>query len=423
MRVLMVTPRFPHPPDRGDTLRSWNMLRALAQDHEVWLASVDRDPPAAESVDAVKQVTQAHAVFVRPARIALGSGLAHAMRGAAFTAGYFRDERLNATVARWQSEVSFDAVFVYSSSIAAALPALDAPRRLLDLGDVDSAKWQSYARRSLPPLRWLYQAEGRRVATLESQLCRTYDTVLVVNERERQKLRRRCGDAAVRVIPTTVDLSEYSTSDASALPRDPIVTFVGSMFYPPNVRGVLWLAQYVWPLIRQRRPDARLLIVGARPTAAVRRLAALPGVAVTGWVDDVRPYLRATRVFISPVDGDIGVQSKLITAMGAGRAAVVTPDAAAGIVHDDPPPFIVAGSPRGFADGVVRLLRDDALARALAARARHVAEAHYGIDAVARRLTALLAGKQVRAVAAAPTDVLALASGAPRPTCIEMEST
>lgn len=392
MRVLFVTPRFPYPPNRGDTLRSWHVLSALARRHEVWLVSVDRDRPSDASLATANALCARVAVLQRSAMRSLAAGLLGFLAGRPLTTGYFADARLGKLIAEWSGETEFDAALVYSSSIAASLGELRARRRVVDLGDVDSVKWETYARRSLSPLRWFYALEGRRVAAVEAMLCRSYDVSVVVNDRERAKLERRVPGLRAQVAPTTIDLSEHAAMADRPLTAEPVIGFVGSMFYPPNERAALWFAKYVWPLVRERVRDARWLIVGARPTRRVRQLGRRPGVEVTGAVPDVRPHLARMRVFVDPVDGDLGVQSKLIVAMAAGRPSVVTPDVAAGIVPSDPPPFMVAASPRGFADAVIRLLRDDAQARALAARARRFTAQHYGAETVAAKWERWLGG-------------------------------
>lgn len=412
MRVLFLTPRFPYPPDRGDTLRSWNMLRALAGRHEVWLACVDRDAPGPEHEKAARELCREVAVFTRSSSAALLRGAAGAVRGQSVTEGYFNDERLAATVVAWSRARPFDVVLAYSSGLAEVGLRARARHRVLDLCDVDSFKWSLYARRALPPLRWLYRLEARRVAALEARLCPQYDRCLVVNERERRKLRRRspAAAAAARVLPTLVDLRELRGELLATLPDEPVLGMVGSMFYPPNVRAANWFGAHVWPRIRAAIPAARWLIVGARPAASVRRWARDPQVVVTGYVDDVRPYLAAMRVFVNPVQGDIGVQSKLLVAMGAGRACVVSPAAAAGIEHDDPPPFVIAGCPEAFAEAVVRLLRDGAAARALAARARAQIERDYDLESAATRLDAWLVPAGRRAVQRRDVEAVAVAS-------------
>jgi sugar transferase (PEP-CTERM/EpsH1 system associated) len=389
MRILMLTPRFPYPPHRGDTVRSWHVLSNLAQRHEVWLACVDRRPPAAEHLAVVRTRCRDLALFARSAPASLWCGALSWLLGHSITEGYFIDPRLTQTLREWSARVAFDAVLTYSSSIAPAAECVAAPRRVLDLCDVDSAKWEVYARRSLPPLRWLYRSEASRVARLEARAAHAHELALVVNERERRKLAGRLAHVPTAVLPTAVALQEYAALPTTPAP-EPVVSMIGSMFYPPNVRAVHWFGRYVWPRVRAAVPAAHWLIVGADPTRAVRAWGRQPGTTVTGYVPDVRPYLAKTRVFVNAVDGDIGVQSKLVVALAAARPAVVTPDSAAGLVYRDPPPFLIAGSPGGFADAVIRLLRDPAAAERLAQRARAVAREQYDAAEHVRRVEAWL---------------------------------
>lgn len=384
MRILMITPRFPFPADRGDTVRTWAVLRGLAERHEIWLASVDRAPPRPEYLAHVRARCRDVAVFPRAPVLSLARGLLGMLLGDSLTAGYFHAARLDRTIRGWCDEIDFDALLTCSTAVAPAARIARARRRVLDMCDVDSAKWLNYAQRSTLPLRGVYRREARAVALLESRTARSHDVTLLANERERQKFAIRNSDVTAGVLPTVVDLDEFRTT--TPLPQEPVVGMVGSMFYPPNVRAVHWFGRYVWPVVKAAIPAARWLIVGRRPTRSVRRWGQLPGITVTGYVPDVRPFLNETRCIINAVDNDLGVQSKLVVAMAAGRPAVITPKAAGGLVYDDPPPFVVVGSPRPFAEAVIRVLRDDAFARALAGRARAVAEAHYGQEQVVRRL-------------------------------------
>ena len=390
MRILMLAPRFPYPPDRGDTLRSWNILSRLAASHEVWLACVDSRPPAAAHLQRVRRLCREVAVFDRPAWVNVLRGLRSLMTGGSVTEAYFSDPRLEQTVARWSQAEPFDALLTYSSSVASAAAHARARRRVLDLCDVDSLKWRRYARVSRWPLRWLYGLETERVAELEARATCSHDFCLLVNERERKKFAGLFPDVTAAVVPTTVDLSEFEPAPLAA---DPVVGTLGAMSYPPNVHAVNWFGRFVWPLVKARQPDARWLIVGRDPVRSVRNWGRLPGVEVTGHVPDVRPYLAAMRAFADPVRGDIGVQSKLLVAMATGRPAVVTSDVAAGLTCTGAPPCLVANSPRDFAAAVVRLLNDEELCRRLGGRARELMEARYAAGRQLEMLERLLAGE------------------------------
>lgn len=390
MRILMLTPRFPYPPDRGDRLRSWQVLESLAARHDVWLACVERQAPPPAALQHVRQHCRDVAVFVRSGWQSLLAGVRSVIAGRSLTEGYFGDARLAAVIDHWSHSVSFEVAFTYSSGLAPYSVTMPAARRVLDLCDVDSAKWRTYARQSIPLLRWGYALEAARVRRLEARAAQAHDLTLVVNARERHKLRRIAPHAETGILPTTVALP--AVANKPEVPAAPIVGFVGCMTYPPNVRAVTWFAQHVWPRVRAAIPAAQWLIVGGPVAPRVRRLCKLPGVTVTGYVADAHTFLRQMRVFVNPVRGDLGVQSKLLVAMATGRAAVVTPDAAGGIDHSDPPPFLIARTPVQFTDAVVRLLRDDAQVAHLAERAVQTIAAQYTPAPHMRRLEAWLSG-------------------------------
>jgi sugar transferase (PEP-CTERM/EpsH1 system associated) len=390
----MLTPRLPYPPDRGDTVRSWTALSGLARRHEVWLATLTQGRPQPDHLARVRDCCRTVAVFERSRLRSLCHGTLSLLAGHSLSAAYFHDARLIATVRHWSETVPFDAVLTYSSALAPAAEAIAARRRVLDMCDVDSSKWLTYARQSLPPLRWLYVLEGRRVAALEAYVARSHDVCLLVNERERRKLATAVPAALTDVVPTTVTPSGSALPDAAlATPPSPIIGMVGSMFYPPNVRAVNWFGRNVWPLVRARLPRARWLIVGSRPTRSVRRWRHQPGVEVTGYVPDVQPYLAQMRVFVNPVVGNLGVQSKVVVAMAAGRACVVTSDTAAGLTYNGPAPLLIADQPDEFAAAVVRIATDAELWQSLSRRARTVAHASYRaetqVDCVERWLAGM----------------------------------
>jgi sugar transferase (PEP-CTERM/EpsH1 system associated) len=383
MKILMLVPRFPYPPARGDCLRSWGEVEYLARRHDLWLACVDRTPPAPAHLAHVRQRCREVAVVARSHAASLVRGGLGWLRGRSLTAGYFHDERLARIVQRWERAIGFDAVLTFSPAMSPYARLIRSARRVLDMNDVESARWQAYAPCSLPPARWLYRLEARRLARVEPAWVRDHDVTLLVNDCERGKLPAELRDRTA-VVRTGVDAARYDLwppeSGENVPPHKPVIGLVGSMSYAPNVRAVEWFGAAVWPRIRAQVPEARWLIVGRQPGRRVRRWARQPHVTITGFVEDVRPYLARMRVFVCPVREQIGVQTKLIEALAAGRAAVVTPQAAAGIDYDDPPPFLIAPSARAFAEAVVRLLRDEPQARALGARARATAEAYYDAE-------------------------------------------
>ena len=398
MKILALLPRFPYPPTRGDTVRAWSEVAHLARRHAVWLACVDGRPASAEPLAAIRGLFRDVAVIPRDGRRALIRGARALLAGRSLTEGFFRDARLAETLRHWNGAVQFDAVFTFSSAMAPYAKLIDAGRRVLDLSDVDSAKWAAYARRSVWPLRWLYECEHRRVQKLETACANDHDVCLVVNERERGKFRSLPSTCDCRVVPVAVESRDDPCDDAAsdANSRNPLVGFVGSLFYPPNVAAARWFARDVWPRVRANRPDAEWLLVGARPTRAVRRLARIPGVRLIENPPDASEYVRKLRVFVNPVRGDLGVQVKLLHALAAGRACVVTADAAGGLELSEAPPCLIADDATTFADSVLRLLEDDALVADLSAAARTYIRTHHDPGEVLAHFEACMLGRSIR---------------------------
>jgi sugar transferase (PEP-CTERM/EpsH1 system associated) len=265
-----------------------------------------------------------------------------------------------------------DVVLAFCSGMARF--ALEAPLErypaVIDFIDIDSAKWAALATTTFWPLSWIYRREARCLGRFEAAAAGRTVTSVVINERERLTLAAMAAGADIRVIGIGVDLKALHPPAPPS--EEPRVVFCGVMDYKPNAQGSSWFVHEVWPLVRARRPDAHLTIVGANPTATVRHLASeQAGVEVTGSVPDVRDYLWRSAVSIAPLLVARGLQNKVLEALAAGLPAVVTTGVMKGLPATVLPGCLVADSPQSFADAVVDLLaKSGAERRAFAARAR-----------------------------------------------------
>ncbi len=407
MKILILTPRFPYPPVRGDCIRAWGELQHLAHRNDVWLGCIDRQEPDSRALEQVRKICQDVAVVTQSHVGGLFRGGWSLLRGASLTEGYFFSETLEKAIRAWSRSVEFDAVLTFSSAMAPYAAAVRAARSVLDMNDVDSFKWRTYAMTAAAPLRWVYALESRRLARAELRWATAHDVCLFVNQRERQRLTDALQMAELRepttaVVRTGLDLDHYaplSTNGRPSVAPQPIVGTIGSMNYAPNVRAVEWFGRHVWPLIREERPDAEWWIVGRSPVRSVRAWGRTPNVRVTGFVADVRPWLAKIRVITNAVHDEIGVQTKLIEAMAAGKPAVVPPAAAGGIDYrrdagapPAEPPFLIAETPEEYARSVIRLLDDDALAERLATKALAVAGQNYRLETEASKVEQWLSG-------------------------------
>jgi sugar transferase (PEP-CTERM/EpsH1 system associated) len=247
--------------------------------------------------------------------------LAALLRGEPLTVGVYRDRVLQAWVDRLLATRKVDLILCYSSGVAPLVMGYGRPRRVMDFVDVDSDKWQQYAQQTRGGLkRWVYRREARCLAQFERTVATRFDASVLVSAAEAAFFRKLVPASADKVhgIPNGVDAGYWDPSLACPSPYPPgerVVVFVGAMDYRANVDAARWFAHDVWPRIAAGRQDAHFYIVGSRPTAAVRALAQLAGITVTGRVEDVRPYLAHAHVVAAPLRIARGVQNKVVEAL------------------------------------------------------------------------------------------------------------
>jgi sugar transferase (PEP-CTERM/EpsH1 system associated) len=243
---------------------------------------------------------------------------------------------------------------VFSSAMAQYLPEPQAtePPQVVDLVDVDSDKWRQYAQGHRGPMGWIYAREARRLLAFERAVAARASASVLVSEQEaalfrellrdqdsdraRERVEAQASDAAARVhaIDNGVDTEYFSPERDYPNPYPPgsaNLVFTGAMDYWANVDAVRFFADAVVPLIRQDMPEARFVIVGSRPTPEVRALGERSGIAVTGAVPDVRPYLAHALGAVAPLRIARGVQNKVLEAMAMSCPVVVTPQALDGL--------------------------------------------------------------------------------------------
>lgn len=361
--VLFLAHRIPFPPDKGDKIRSYNLLKYLCDEHRIYLGAFVDDPADIHyrrELDAV-----CADVFLCPLtswRSRLGAATA-LPRGRSLSVGYYRDQRMREWVATTLKRQQIDAVVSFSSTMAQYFPlsAGAGPVLIADFVDVDSDKWRQYAKESAWPMSVIYGYEARALAKWEETVLKQAHAVSVVAEAERQivpGLSTKTQDK-VRVVPNGVDTEFFDPDGDWPNPYNTdrkVVVFTGAMDYFANIDGVCWFANDVWPEIRARQPDAEFFIVGSKPVAAVSALAARPGIKVTGRVPDVRPYLRHASVAVAPLRLARGVQNKVLEALAMNRPVVATSQALRGLHGERPGSALQADSAEKFARTLIDVL-------------------------------------------------------------------
>jgi len=385
--ILFLAHRIPFPPDRGDKIRSWHMLKRLGDLARVHLACFADD--------------SADAAHLAPLREAMGGSLGEAhvevrcTGKAAATARALIERRpvslaafdsgtLRAFAARIAAGRRIDAVFAFSGQMAQFVPA--GPRFVMDFVDVDSAKFEAYAESGPVALRWLMRREAELLSAYERRTAARADASLFVSEAEAALFRARTGLANVAALSNGIDVDYFDPSaDFARLGEEergegPLVLFTGQMDYRPNVEAVSAFARDVLPQL----PGVRFVVAGRKPAPEVLALRQA-GVVVTGEVADIRSWLAAADVVVAPLAIARGIQNKVLEAMAMAKAVVASPAAFEGIEAEPGRELVLASMPEQAA-AIAHLLGHPAKARAIGLAARRQMKKHYRWDA---RLEAL----------------------------------
>ncbi len=391
MNILFLCHRFPYPPKRGGKIRPFNMLRHLGQNHEVTVATLARSPRELAEGQALRE--HCHDLHVAPISPAAAWGrFALRMPGASpATFGYFWSPALKRTLDALLARRRFDAILVHCSSMGPYVARHRGCRKIMDFGDADSEKWMEYARRAVAPLSLAFRLEGAKVRQRERWLGERFDVCSVISPREREVLARHVSKP-IHVIPNGVDLEYFRPSPAPGAGRRPRLVFTGNMSYKPNVDAACHLVAEILPRIRAEVRGLELYIVGMDPVPAVRRLAGVPGVVVTGRVDAVRPYFEEAAVAVAPLRVARGLQNKVLEAMAMRVPVVASPAAFSGINAVADRDLLVAADPESFSRAVVGLLRDAAARERYAAAGRACVEQNHDWSRLRARLEELVVG-------------------------------
>jgi glycosyltransferase involved in cell wall biosynthesis len=390
-QILFLTQVLCYPLDSGAKIRAYSVLRHLAQKHEVTLVSFVRADDRAEYVAHLERFCHAvHTVPMRRSRLRDARAvLVAGLTGQSVI--IVRDEigEMRATLKRLIREENIDVVHADQTSMVqyalyarSQIPNLESRQTARLVLDAHNALYRIPERMSAhernPLKRWAFRREARALSRYEARAYQCFDHVVFVADEDRQVLQGRIAvdNSRFTTIPICVDPEEKPLIERVQQPRT--VTHLGTMFWPPNVEGVLWFAREVFPQVLAQAPEARLTIIGKNPPSVVRRLPlAISNVEVTGYVEDPTPYLAQTAAFIVPLRAAGGMRVKILDAWCWGVPIVSTSIGAEGIAVRDGDDILIADTPDAFAQAVVRVLKDLTLGERLRNNGRRSVERRY----------------------------------------------
>lgn len=330
MKILFLSHRFPYPPTRGDKIRSFNMVKYLhEQGHEVTVASLSRSADETEECHGIKDFCHKYVVVEINEALQNIRMVSRLLSKDPSSMGYFYSNALQSEVNQLLNDNKYDLIIVFSSSAAQYVEHVADTPKMLDFCDMDSQKWLAYVDYKKWPISAGYALEGRKLESDEKRLARLFDLCSCATDFEVETLDSYNTGVQSGYFPNGVDSDFFKPINVDYVKNS--ICFVGRMDYYPNEVCIVNFCHDVLPIIREKYPDVTFKVIGAAPPKSVMDLNEIPGVLVTGTVDDIRKHVQSCQVMVAPLVIARGTQNKILEGMAMGLPVVSSHLAARGV--------------------------------------------------------------------------------------------
>jgi sugar transferase, PEP-CTERM/EpsH1 system associated len=378
MNILFLAHRIPYPPNKGDKIRSFNEIKYLSKNNNIFLGTILDNKSDMEVLNELKRYCKESYFVYFNKRI---SALRSLFSRKPFSISNFYNSRLQEYVDEILENENIDTVICFCSVMAEYIfksrlykeKDLDDIRLIMDFVDLDSDKWLQYAKYTRFPLNLLYKLENKRLFKYEIRINKIFDISIFVSQREVHVFKELYHEARnLHIIPNGVDYNYFLSKQINSssqpairnpqtaiIKKQPVLIFTGIMDYFANEDGVNWFCKHIFPKIKAEIPDVQFYIVGNYPTKKVMSLSMIDGVIVTGYVEDIREYYMMADICVVPLRIARGLQNKVLESMSTGNAVVATSNASNGITSHDSIDIVIADDVESFAKKTISLLKNE----------------------------------------------------------------
>jgi len=379
--ILFICPYIPCEGVHAGAGRMHTMIKLLAQRHQVSVITfIDKESELKYVPELERYCQEVVAIHRKPPY-----RRRHPLVLEPFVVSEFNSSRMGAEIHRLLSERDFDIVQIEYTQMAQYVPNTQRSCTLLTEHEVAFATHRR-AFESLPSSWEKFRALMGWLMMIDYELkaCRRFDKIVTLTDADRKELLSFEPKLDIEVVPMAVDSSCFTPQD---MPEEPnSLVFIGYFRHSPNVHGIMRFCREILPLIRQEIPETKLFIVGSSPPDEIIRLGKMDNVVVTGWVDDIKPYIARSSVYIAPLWLGTGMRVKILEAWAMAKPVVTTSVGSQGIDCTPGKDILIADDPQGFAAQTVRLLRDRVLRDKLGRNGRKRVEAKYDWEIIIRQV-------------------------------------
>jgi len=398
VRILWLKTELLHPVDKGGKIRTYHMLRELKREHHITYLTLDDGSAAADAHEQASEYCHELVIVPHHTRAKFTAGFYAELAGNLMSplpyfmkkyesAGMRREIIARTTTTGATARETFDIVVCDFLQPSVNVPENLPCAAVLFQHNVEAMIWKRHYEVQTNPAKKAYlYGQWRKSRAYEQAACRRFDTVIAVSREDREKMQREYNLKAVADVPTGVDTNYFHpTAKDETAGRDPHnLVFTGSMDWLPNEDAIQYFTKQIMPLVKERVPDATLTVVGRNPYPSLVELGQRDAsVIVTGRVEDVRPYMERAAAYIVPIRIGGGTRLKIYEAMAMEKPIISTTVGAEGLPVSDGVDLLLADTPAAFAGAIVRVLRDEAFARQLGARAAGIVREQFGWNKVA----------------------------------------
>ncbi|QCJ45903.1 glycosyltransferase [Haloprofundus sp. MHR1] len=384
-RILVLCSRLPYPLTGGAKIRMFYTARELALEHDVELLVVDEAPVDDKAISELESVFADVNVFSHPSSRFYLNTVPGLFSRRPLQAHYFHFGAVNTWLD--EHEHRFDLLYCNHVRTTEYVRGRSTPK-VVDLVDAISRNYREASRDASGLWRFIYPLEYRRLRRYERRVVRAFDRAFIITTADRAFITDGGSYPSPSVLPNGVkpELLEREPAAHRVVESAPTIVFLGKMDYFPNENAAEYFASEVFPQVRETYPAAEFFVVGSSPSDKVAVLDDIPGVTVTGFVEDPREYLNRADVVVAPMRHGAGLQNKVLEAMALGRPIVVTSLAREGINADDGRHLVVADDPQSFAAEATALLSNVERRRQIGRAARDLVASQYTWERIGKYL-------------------------------------
>lgn len=375
MKVLLVSPNYPYPPNKGDRIRSYSFLESLiALGHDVDLICCDRR----KAIEKEKQSCKSVEIFKVNRIKALCRCFVGLLTNKSLTTSFFSVPRLQKAISSAVLENNYDRILVLSSGLQGVVPK-DISSIYFDLTDIDSVKWSELAKKKLFIKKHIYKREALLVRKEEERILRNARKVSVISENEKKKINSNNLSIIKNIILISSDITLEKEKNK--------IVFTGQMDYEPNVNAVRYFDTKVMPLIKKEVPSAKFIVAGRNPSNSLRTLC--KDSMFTGEIDNIHKVLASSAVAVVPLKDAFGVPNKILEAFSL-KVPVVASSEVKDVVEGNEDIALFSSSAKEFADNVIKILRSPNLSRMYTEKAYSYCLENHSIEKVSQSINKFL---------------------------------